>query len=84
MHNVLSELGFTLLEAGDLIRATERNCICAFDALIGKVVRECASHGRLADTAALRRLLFARRLAQRWRSAEFSQWTRTGATSSNG
>ena len=84
MHEVLSGLGFTELESRDLIPAIERNCTCAFDALVGEVVSECASHGRLADKTALRRLLFARRLAERWRSAEFGEQDRTVAISSTG
>ena len=74
----LRELQFTGAEVHDLVLATERQCQCLFDEL-GAVGMECAVHVRLQDSKALKRLLFARRLAQRWRAGEFDAVPRAAA-----
>ena len=66
----LTELEFTRAEVHDLVLATERQCECSFDEM-GAPAMECAVHVRLQDRKALKRLLFARRFAQRWRAGEF-------------
>ena len=80
MYDMLTELGFTQLESLDFMMATERSSDCTFDALVGDVVSECASHARLVDHPVLRRLLFGRRLAERWRSGEFQERSRANIT----
>jgi hypothetical protein len=69
-HETLQELAFTRTETRDLMLAVVRQCDCSFD-VFGELVKTCPGHRRLADTQELKRLLFARRLARRWRAGEF-------------
>jgi hypothetical protein len=71
LHDSLVQLGFSSHEARGLIVATERHCTCSLDALVGEVVSQCPSHRRLTNADDLKRMLFARRLAVRWRAGEF-------------
>jgi hypothetical protein len=72
------DLEFTRAEMHDLVLATERQCGCSFDEA-GALARECAIHVVLQDRHALKRLLFARRLARRWRAGEFETVPRAAA-----
>jgi hypothetical protein len=74
------DLEFTRAEVHDLVLATERQCECSFDEGGRRAVAtECAAHLGLQDRGALKHLLFARRLVQRWRMGEFGTAPRAAA-----
>ena len=77
MLDALIELDFTTLEASDLMGAVSRECACAPHDQAGII--ECAGHRSLSDLSGLKRLLFARRLRDRWRSGEFDVSCRKSA-----
>ncbi len=63
----------TQREGVDLLNAIARYCTCEFG-LMGVRLATCAPHRMLVDDQrALDGLLFARRMADRWRLEEFSQ-----------
>jgi len=57
-------------EAMSLLVACEHNCACVYD-LLGMKTSTCAAHQMLLDQRMVNHLIFARRQAQRWLSAEF-------------
>jgi hypothetical protein len=63
----------TQQESFDLVNAIARNCTCEFG-LMGVRLATCAPHRMLTeDQRALNGLLFARRMAERLNSEEFTR-----------
>jgi hypothetical protein len=65
----LIELDFTDQEARELLAAVSLHCACFLHDQAGTI--ECAGHRSLSDQSRLKRLLFARRMRECWRSSEF-------------
>ncbi len=74
----------TQQEAFDLVNAIARNCTCEFG-LMGVRLATCAPHRMLTeDQRALNGLLFARRMAERLNSEEFTRAKNTTASRNRG
>src|SRR5260370_9166968 len=74
----------TQQESFDLVNAIARNCTCEFG-LMGVRLATCAPHRMLTeDQRALNGLLFARRMAERLNSEEFTRAKRTAASRHRG
>ena len=69
ISGALLDLEFTMWEARDLLAAVSRHCACFEHDQAGTI--ECAGHRSLSEQSALKRLLFARRMQNRWRGCEF-------------
>ncbi len=74
----------TQQESFDLVNAIARNCTCEFG-LMGVRLATCAPHRMLTeDQRALNGLLFARRMAERLNSEEFTRAKNTAANRNRG
>ena len=73
----LLDLEFTMVEARDLLAAVSRHCACFEHDQAGTI--ECAGHRSLSEQSELKRLLFARRMRDRWCGGEFDLGPRDAA-----
>ena len=74
----------TQQESFDLVNAIARNCTCEFG-LMGVRLATCAPHRMLTeDQRALNGLLFARRMAERLNSEEFTRAKNPAASRNRG
>jgi hypothetical protein len=69
MSESLSELHYTPQEVGELLATVARLCTCTLHDQAGTI--ECARHHSLSEQSELKRLLFARRMRERWLTGEF-------------
>jgi hypothetical protein len=77
MSVTLIDLDFTAQEADELVAAVSRHCTCFEHDQAGTI--ECAGHRSLSQRSELKRLLFARRMKELWRSSEFGVGSQTAA-----
>jgi hypothetical protein len=77
MSEMLIDVYFTAQEADELLAAVSRHCTCFEHDQAGAI--KCAGHRSLSERSELRRLLFARRMKELWRSSEFGVGSQVAA-----